>query len=370
VRLKGFENMIKGLSILRKTKSVKNINSLASIGEKTIIGEGVSFEGIVQSNEDLIINGSVKGSIELENCGLTVAPKGEVEVEICAQNVSIEGKLIGNIKAISSVEISREANFRGQIKAKRISIEDGASLRAAIELEHEPQEKTLPTDTISEQEAYESEKGILSLLNGPESPANSPYILREEDFLEYEPVFHTSNVLRLFINGLERKKGRQILDIGPVCSENINFLAQHAMRLHVCDMFLQLNQEQHKDLPISSFWKHLDYQPESFDGILLWDLIDYLEDNEVSRLVELSIKMLRSGGLIMVFSLSEGSTQTAVNSFVINDNLQLDLRPQPHLSLSFHTRKNREVLSLFTSLSLVKSFIYHNGLRQFLFQRV
>jgi len=361
--------MVKGLSILRKTKSVKNINSLASIGEKTIIGEQVSFEGSIRGKEDLIINGPVKGSIELENCGLTVAPRGQVEAEIHAQNVSIRGHLIGNIKAISSVEITREADFSGQIKAKRILIEDGASLRATIELEHEPQKKTLPTYKISEQEAYGSEKEALTLLNEDESSAISTHLLREEDSLDPDPVTHTSNVIRLFIDGLERQQKGQVLDIGPVCSENINFLAQHVMRLYVCDMFLQLDQEQRKDISTSNPWQHLDYPPQSFDGILLWDLIDHIEDNEVSRFVELCTKMLRPDGLLMVFSLGEQETQTAVNSFVIREGFQLELRPQPHLDLPFHMRHNREILALLSPFTLVKSFIYHNGLRQFLFQR-
>ena len=360
--------MVKGFSMLRKTKRVKNINSLASIGEKTIIGEQVSFEGIIRGNEDLIINSSLKGSIELENCSLTVAPGGQMEAEIHANNVIVMGRLIGTIKAISSVEITREGNFSGQIKAKRVSIEDGASFRAAIELEHKPHEKTLPTDQITEPEAYESEKEALTLLNKTESSAISTHLLREEGSLESEPVTHTSNVIRLFIKSLEHQQEGQILDIGPVCSENINFLAQHVMRLYVCDMFLQLDQKRRKDLPISRLWQHLDYPPQSFDGILLWDLIDHLEDNEVSRLIELCIKMLRPSGLVMLFSLGEQATQTVVNSFVIRDSFQLDLRPQSHLDLPFHIRHNREVLSLLTPFTLVKSFIYHNGLRQFLFQ--
>jgi len=292
-----------------------------------------------------------------------------VEAEIHAQNVSIRGHLIGNIKAISSVEITREADFSGQIKAKRILIEDGASLRAAIELEHEPQKKTLPTYKISEQEAYGSEKEALTLLNEDESSAISTHLLREEDSLDPDPVTHTSNVIRLFIDGLERQQKGQVLDIGPVCSENINFLAQHVMRLYVCDMFLQLDQERRKDISTSNPWQHLDYPPQSFDGILLWDLIDHIEDNEVSRLVELCTKMLRPDGLLMVFSLGEQETQTAVNSFVIGEGFQLELRPQPHLDLPFHMRHNREILALLSPFTLVKSFIYHNGLRQFLFQR-
>ena len=361
--------MVKGFSMLRKTKHMKNINSLVSIGEKSIIGEQVILEGSIRSNEDIVINGSVKGNIELENCGLTIATKGQVEAEIHAQNVSISGQLIGNIKAISNVEITKEADFSGQIKAKRVSIEDGASLRAAIELEHEPQEKNIPTDKSSEQEAYGPEKEALTLLSEAESSAIPTHLLREEVSLESEPVTYTSNVIRLFIDGLERQQEGQVLDIGPVCSENINFLAQHVMRLYVCDMFLQLDQERRKDLPISSLWQHLDYPPQSFDGILLWDLIDHLEDREVNRIVELCLKMLRPGGLLMVFVPGEQAAQTVINSFVIGDGFRLDLRPQPHLDLPFHMRQNREVLSLLAPFTLVKSFIYHNGLRQFLFQR-
>jgi len=361
--------MVKGLSMLRKTKSVKNINSFVSIGEKTIIGEQVSFEGIIRGKKDLIINGPVKGSIKLENSHLTVAPRGQVEAEIYAQNVSIRGHLIGNIKAISNVEITREANFIGQIKAKRISIEDGASLKASIELEHEPQKETLPTYKIPEQEAYGSEKEAITLVNETESSAISTHLLGEESSLKSDPVTHTSNVIRLFIDGLERQQKGQVLDIGPVCSENINFLAQHVTRLYVCDMYLQLDRKRRKNISISNPWQHLDYPPQSFNGILLWDLIDHIEDNEVSRLVELCIKMLRPSGLLMVISLGEQETQRVVNSFVIGEGFRLELRPQPHLDLPFHMRHNREVLSLLAPFTLVKSFIHHSGLRQFLLQR-
>lgn len=354
--------------MFRKTKSVNN-NSLASVGEKTIIGEEVSFEGSIRGNEDLIIHGSVKGSIGLENCSLAVASKGKVEAEIYAKNVSIRGQLIGNIKATSNVEITKEADFRGKIKAKRVSIEDGTSLKAAIELEHEPQENILSTATISEQEVYESKKEALSVFNKAKTSTTPHHLLREESSLESESSTHTSSVIRMFIKGVEQQQEGQILDIGPVCTENINFFGQHTRRLYVCDMFLQLDRERRKDLSISGLWQHLDYPPQSFDGILLWDLIDYLEDNEVGKLIELCIKMLRPGGLVIVFSLSEQATQTVVNSFVIGEGFQIDLRPQTHLELPFTTRRNREVLALLVPLTLVKSFIYHNGLRQFLFQR-
>ena len=109
--------------------------------EKTVIGENISIEGDIRGREDLLIQGSVKGSVQLEKHHLTVGPKGQVEAEINADGVTISGRLMGNIKAMGKVEITREADFTGEIKAKRISVEDGAYLKAVIELEREPEKK-------------------------------------------------------------------------------------------------------------------------------------------------------------------------------------------------------------------------------------
>ena len=105
--------------------------------EKTVIGQHISIEGDIKGSEDLVIQGSVKGSIVLPDHHLTIGPKGQVEAEISVANVTISGTLMGNIKASGKVQITKDADFMGEIKAKRISVEDGAYLKAAIELERE-----------------------------------------------------------------------------------------------------------------------------------------------------------------------------------------------------------------------------------------
>jgi len=85
--------------------------------------------------------------------------------------------------------------------------------------------------------------------------------------------------------------------------------------------------------------------------------------------VELGEKMLRPGGMVMVIILGEQAIDQLVNSFVIGYGFRLYLRPQTRLALPFHMRQNREVLTLLAPFTLVKSFIYRNGIREFLFQR-
>ena len=133
----------------KKEKSVNR--EIASLSEmepsegKTIIGESISMIGDIQGNEDLVIEGFVKGKIELKKHNITVSSKGKVEGEIRAKNVTVNCRMTGSIRALGKIEIKKEAEFYGDIKAKEITVEDGAYLKAEIELEREPEKKAKPT---------------------------------------------------------------------------------------------------------------------------------------------------------------------------------------------------------------------------------
>jgi len=176
-------------------------------------------------------------------------------------------------------------------------------------------------------------------------------------------------ILPMFVNGLKQRQETQMLDVGPICSENINFFARRVKRLYVCDMFVRLEQERRKGLPPNRAWQHLDYPSESFDGIILWDLGNRLDDKDMARMVKLCHTMVKPMGMVMISALGEQEVTPAVNSFVIGDEFQVYLRTQPHLDLRFHGRQNRDVIDLLSPFTAIKSFIYRNGLREFLFQR-
>ena len=118
---------------------------MESLEEKTTIGESLFMIGDIQGNEELVIDGFVKGKIELKKHSLTVSSKGEVEGEILAENVTVNGRMTGNIRALGKAEIKKEAYFNGEIMAKEISVEDGAYLKAGIKLEREPEKKAKST---------------------------------------------------------------------------------------------------------------------------------------------------------------------------------------------------------------------------------
>ncbi|MGD2028903.1 MAG: class I SAM-dependent methyltransferase [Desulfobacterales bacterium] len=193
--------------------------------------------------------------------------------------------------------------------------------------------------------------------------------LRQDSDHRFTTVDYTSNALQLFMESLDDRPSAQVLDLGPVCQENIRFLARRVKKVYVCDMFIRLNRCLEKSNPVERIWHELDYPPESFDGILIWELADRLEDREVSVLVKLCHTLLKPGGMAVVMVLGEQSERLGVNAFVVGQNFMVRLRAQPHLNLPIRSRQNRDILAMMTPLKPAKSFICRLGFMEFLFTR-
>lgn len=197
--------------------------------------------------------------------------------------------------------------------------------------------------------------------------ATSP---RHDDLkADFLPAGYKSTILEQFVSTIHRWPNTQVLDLGPVCEENITFFAVKMGRHYVCDMFLRLKREGSKGLSSGKVWRHLDYPPHIFDGIQLWDLCDHLDDKEVSQLVSLCNSMLRSTGLLMLIAFEKEPVPQTASTFVIGQDYHLSFRPQPHLELPWHFRHNRALTSLMGDLNIVKTYQYRNGLREFLYKK-
>lgn len=199
--------------------------------------------------------------------------------------------------------------------------------------------------------------------------ANSPVQHRKYPETEPFPVAYNSMILELFVESLEPGTDVQILDAGPVCQENIMFFARRMSRHAACDMFIRLHRALGEQPKPGKICRHLDYPPRSFDGIQLWDLIDHLDDDQTRQLVARCFEMLRSSGLLMLIALEKKPQPAKINTFVIGRNYRVDLRLQPHLELPWYGRHNRALVSLLAEFEIVKSYRYHNGLREFLFKK-
>jgi len=99
------------------------------------LGSSFSLKGDLIGNEDLLIDGMVEGNIEINNHSLTIGSKGWVQANIVAKNVNISGTVKGNVYAKDKVKLESASSLVGNIRSRRISIEDSARFKGSIEME-------------------------------------------------------------------------------------------------------------------------------------------------------------------------------------------------------------------------------------------
>jgi cytoskeletal protein CcmA (bactofilin family) len=101
------------------------------------IGKSVVIKGELSGSEDLYVDGSVEGKIELRSNSLTIGPNGNVKADISAKAVVIQGKLDGNVNASERVDLRKSAVVTGDVITQRIAIEEGAFLKGKVDVQRE-----------------------------------------------------------------------------------------------------------------------------------------------------------------------------------------------------------------------------------------
>jgi cytoskeletal protein CcmA (bactofilin family) len=101
---------------LSKTDTIKDLN---------LIGVGTILEGKLKSNGSVRIDGKLIGEVHA-NENLFVGETGEVDGTVAARNISIGGKIKGNINAAEKLVFEAKCHVKGEIKAAKLVIDEGA----------------------------------------------------------------------------------------------------------------------------------------------------------------------------------------------------------------------------------------------------
>jgi len=100
----------------------------------SVLGPSLRFRGELSAQEDLIIQGSVEGSIT-HTQSLTVGTDGSMKGDIRARVIVIDGKVEGDLYATESVSIRATAKVKGNLFAPRVGITEGAFFQGQIEMQ-------------------------------------------------------------------------------------------------------------------------------------------------------------------------------------------------------------------------------------------
>lgn len=205
----------------------------------------------------------------------------------------------------------------------------------------------------------------------PGSPAFSPHTTR------------ASNSLKDFLWHLNGIGKGTLLDLGPVYQSTVTFFGERGFRVYTEDLLTGwkrfLKEQDERDLALeptaerpsraqiaTEFLKtSLDYKPRSFDAVLVWDLLDYLEDDMMRQSAERLGSLLRDGGVILAFFHSKRPER--FQRFRVFDETTLEVVPAPPVAPMGRILQNREMMELFSRFHTSKTYLGRDQLREALF---
>jgi len=187
-----------------------------------------------------------------------------------------------------------------------------------------------------------------------------------------EPAYPTK-ALAKFLKLLQSRDNPALLDLGTVVGSNVTFFGETlGCRIRVEDIAADV--ERHvkdgtlEELP-AFFATRFQQDAESVDGVLCWDVFDFLERPAAHALATALMRLLRpDGALLGFFSTTEGRPQV-YTKFMVVDEHALRYRTYPASRPRQKVLQNRDINKMFEGLRVAESFLMKNNLREILFKK-
>ena len=194
-----------------------------------------------------------------------------------------------------------------------------------------------------------------------------------------------SNGLKEFLWNLDGLGRGTLLDLGPAWQTTITFFIERGFRVSSEDIlrewkdFLSGEEVLLKDARVASedrdmtpagraarfLGANLQYQRASFDAVLLWDSLDYMEPAMAKQAVANLTELLRPGGV--VFALFHSKKPEGFQRYRVADSSALQIISSSVLCPAQKVYQNREIQDLFSRFRTMKSFVSRDQLRETLF---
>ncbi len=126
------------------------------------------------------------------------------------------------------------------------------------------------------------------------------------------PGIYRTHILRAFLQRMGKHPSARILDLGTTCGHNLEFLSRQGYKVFAEDLLANLrspgaawgqarNAKKGKlgiQMPAIQPFPHPD---DHFQGVLCWDVFDFLEREEAVLLARQIHRMMAPGGLALAF---------------------------------------------------------------------
>jgi hypothetical protein len=181
-----------------------------------------------------------------------------------------------------------------------------------------------------------------------------------------------TKALRKFLSSLTSREAPVLLDLGPVVGSNVAFFGERlGCKILIEDLFGDL--ERHFGGGGTSFAESLNgrlkHSAESVDGILCWNIFDYVDPPAARILGPLLTKLLRPDGALLAFFTTVTSADSRFAKYVILNEDSVKQKPYAAGGKKQPALQNRDIIRLFEGLKVAESFLLKTNIREFLFRK-
>lgn len=186
-----------------------------------------------------------------------------------------------------------------------------------------------------------------------------------------------TKVLASFLTGLSARQQPVLLDLGPVVGSNVTFFGEEiGCKIFVEDLSADIdrhvNEGKVEELP-SFFGQRFPQAPETVDGILCWDIFDYMERPAAERLAGQLRRVLRPDGLLLAFfgtADPQSLPRPTFTRHAVVDRGHLQHRPYHSARAKQKPSANRDIQRLFEPLRITENVLLKTNRREVLFRKL
>ena len=106
----------------------------SSAKKPATIGSSIIIHGDVAGEEDLIVDGTIEGTVNFKENSLVVSKNGRVTANINARVIRVEGEVKGELRGTEQVLVTPTGQVAGDIRAPRVVLEDGCQFKGSIDM--------------------------------------------------------------------------------------------------------------------------------------------------------------------------------------------------------------------------------------------
>jgi hypothetical protein len=184
---------------------------------------------------------------------------------------------------------------------------------------------------------------------------------------------YPTKALHKFLNSLQATDGPLLLDLGPVVGSNVTFFGEQlGCRLRVEDVAKDIDRHV-KDGTLDQlpefFSKRFTQHAGTVDGVLCWDVLDYLDRPAAQALATALSSLLKPDGCLLGFFSTAEQREAVYTKYVVVDESNLRYRTYPASRPRQRNLLNGDIIKLFKDLRVTDSFLMKSKLREMLFRK-